>query len=199
MLTEQRRLRLRALTALDREVKQFRIREDLFPLRIPHEPLLIDELLQQALGHQASRVDVDGLRSRTLLELRWPDGEWSVWLMALPSGLKLFCDSNGDESRVLASGGRNAGDESERLFLRLLCESGGAHFGLEMSGGAPTSVRTAVADRQFLIDLFVDLFEGGPAEHDIRAGRPAGEPPLAGRDFTHEVERWLHAVLAGGH
>jgi len=115
---QQRERRNRVLEALDRLVKQFRTREDLYPLRIPHEPVLFADLVADALGDEAGRFDERAVRTRTLLTLRWDDGSsWGLWVAALPSGLKLFCDSAHDETRILASGGRNAGDESDRFFL----------------------------------------------------------------------------------
>jgi hypothetical protein len=72
----------------------------------------------------------------------------------LPSNRKLFCDTGEEESRVLASAGRHAGDETVRLFLERLAESGGQDFGIEMSGGAPSRVRSSGADREFLVDTF---------------------------------------------
>ena len=48
--------------------------------------------------------------------------------------------------------GRNAGDETDRQFLMLLSESAGETFGIEMAGGAPTRVRSSIADRAFLVD-----------------------------------------------
>src|SRR5215213_10526723 len=62
------------------------------------------------------------------------------------------------ETRVLASGGRNEGDDSDRAFLELFAESAGRHFGIEMAGGAPRSVRSPFP-RELLIDAFVNLFE----------------------------------------
>ena len=47
-------------------------------------------------------------------------------MLALPSRTKLYCDSDGHETRLLASGGRNEGDENDRVFLQLLAETAGA-------------------------------------------------------------------------
>jgi hypothetical protein len=199
---QQRERRNRVLEALDRLVKQFRTREDLYPLRIPHDPLLLADLVADALGDEAGRFDERAVRTRMLLTLRWDDGSnWELWVAALPSGLKLFCDSAHDETRILASGGRNAGDESERLFLELLGESRGEHFGIEMAGGAPTVVISPI-DRALLVDLFVNLFEGTDTEGDIRRSHAMGrdeEPAAAaaGRDFQAEVEWWLDQVRRG--
>ena len=121
-------------------------------------------------------------------------------MIALPSGLKMYCDSDDEETRILASGGRNAGDETDRLFLQLLSESAGQHFGIEMSGGAPTRVRSSIADRGFLVDMFVNLFEMTHAEDSVRRALAAREPPThgsdrLGTDFRTDVERWLGHVL----
>jgi hypothetical protein len=193
-----RELRVRVLERLEREVKQFRTRQDLYPLRIPREPLLLASVIDRALGEDARRFDPAGLRSRTLLDMRWPDGStWELWVASLPSGLRVFCDRGDDgESRALASGGRNAGDESDRMFLELLAESEGEHFGIEWAGLAPSRVRTTMDDRPFLVDFFVSLFEGTEAEAGIRAdwGAPADRADT-GRDFRAEVERWLDEAL----
>jgi hypothetical protein len=198
-----RAARVRVLEALEREIKQFRTREELYPLRVPIEPLPFHDLVAQALGGQSDGFDPITLRSRTLLSLEWDDGSaWELWVVVLPSGLKLFCDSGEEEARVLASGGRNLGDETDRLFLELLADSAGSHFGIEMSGGAPSRVRSSISDRAFLTDIFVDLFEGTAIEASIRdqfqTAAPAdGETGAAdGRDFRGEVEDWLERVLA---
>ena len=141
-----------------------------------------------------------GLRSRTLLSLEWEDGSrWDVWVIVLPSKLKLFCDSSDDESRILASGGRNEGDESDRLFLELLAESAGQHFGIEMAGGPPARVRTSLKDRSFVVDLFLGLFEVSGMEAEIRRAlteRGADDTGIGspGRDFREDVEIWLDRV-----
>jgi len=193
----QRDRRNRVLEALDRSVKQFRTREDLYPLRIPHEPLRLADVVGEALGDEASRFDDDSLRARTILSLRWEDDScWEVWVASLPSGLKLFCDSGSDETRILASGGRNAGDESDRFFIELLGHSRGELFGIEMSGGAPSSVRSSVA-RPLLVEFFVNLFEGTEAEEDIRDEHSRDmDVTSEGRDFQTEVEWWLTRALA---
>jgi hypothetical protein len=198
-MTSAREARVRVLEALDREVKQFRTREELYPLRVPGEPLAFDEILEQALGDQGRRFNPGLLRSRTLLYLAWDDGSvWELWVVVLPSGLKLFCDSGEDETRILASGGRNLGDESDRLFLELLSGSGGDLFGIEMSGGAPSRVRSSISDRAFLADIFVELYEGTAVESSIReqfSDTTGGTSTSEGRDFRGEVEAWLARVL----
>lgn len=166
--------------------------------RVPHEPLLLDALIDEALADGGGFLDPDDLRSRTIIRLDWgDDGTWDAWAIALPSGVTLFCDSDGAETRVLASVRRGSQDEADRFFLELLAESRGEHFGIAMAGGAPDHVRTAIADREFLTDLFVELYEGTPAEraiHRLVAGRP---PHRGGRDFRSEVARWLDRVMIG--
>ncbi len=204
-----RHLRLRVLQALEERVKQFRTREPIYPLRIPREPILLDDIILQAIPDDGAGFDETALRSRILLTLRWDEVAWSAWVITLSSGVKVYCDSDVDETRVLASGGKNAGDESDRLFLSLLAESAGAHFGIEMAGGAPTAVRSSI-DRTFLVEFFVNLFEGSEAEASVRAevsvraahggrGLPAPrEQELlsrGGRDFKLEVEQWLTGVM----
>jgi hypothetical protein len=203
-MTSPRERRIRVIEALERTVKQFRIREALFPLRVPPEPLAFDDVIAPIVVHDDGdghhRFDPHTLRSRTVLHLEWEDGSaWDLWVVVLPSGLKLFCDSGEEESRILASGGRNLGDETDRLFLELLSESAGHHFGIEMSGGAPSSVRSSIGDRDFLVDVFVNLFEGTEAEASIRAqhrdrGTAAASELSIGRDFRSEVETWLERV-----
>ena len=201
----QRQLRLRVLEALEDAAKQFRTREELFPIRIPREPIRLDDLVERALGDDHRSFDPSSIRARTLLRLEWDDGSlWEAWVIMLPSQLRLFCDSGAEETRVLASGGRNAGDETDRQFLMLLSESAGETFGIEMAGGAPTRVRSSIEDRAFLVDVFVNLFEVRAMESEIRRDldeRAAGLAPDArletdqkGMDFRIDVERWLELV-----
>jgi hypothetical protein len=197
----QRQQRLRVLEALELEAKQFRTREELFPIRVPREPLRLDDIVDRALGDQGRRFDLSTLRARTLLHLEWDDrSEWDAWVIMLPSQLRLFCDSGQEETRVLGSGGRNAGDETDRQFLSLLSESAGETFGIEMSGGAPSRVRSSIADRGFLVDVFVNLFEVRSMEAAVRADlaelgvERSSLDTAEGRDFRVEIARWLDAV-----
>jgi len=90
----QRQQRLRILEALELEAKQFRTREELFPIRIPREPLRLDDVIERALGDEGRMFDLSTLRARTLLHLEWDDGSaWDAWVIMLPSQLRLFCDS----------------------------------------------------------------------------------------------------------
>ena len=194
-----RQLRLRVLDALESRIKQFQKREELWPLRVPREAVLLDAVIRQALGDDARGFDPQTLRARTLLSLEWEDGSWwKAWVGVLPSGLKIYCDSGEHESRLLASGGRNEGDESDRAFLQLLGESAGRHFGIEMAGGAPRSIRSPFP-REFLLELFVNLFEVTAMEDSVRAqldrtGERGGM--TEGRaDFSAEVAEWLDAAL----
>ena len=197
----ERQLRLRVLEALELEAKQFRTREELFPIRIPREPIRLDEVIERTLGDDSARFDPTSIRARTILHLEWDDGSvWDAWVIMLPSQLRLFCDSGGEETRVLGSGGRNAGDETDRQFLSLLAESAGETFGSEMSGGAPSLVRSSIDDRAFLVDVFVNLFEIRAMEGVIREDlddrgvdrRHAHD--LNGTDFRFDVERWLDVI-----
>jgi hypothetical protein len=188
----QRQARVAVMEALDRRVRQFRRREELWPLRVPSEPIVLDDVIEEALGDSARRFDAGTLRSRTLLELTWDDGvAWTAWMVVLPSKTKLYCDTDPHETRILASGGRNEGDENDRVFLRLLAESGGEHFGIEMSGGAPSRVRSSIDDRAFLTEIFVELFEVTGAQDSVRRllGRDRGE------DFQDDVEDWLRSAI----
>ena len=194
----QRQLRVRVLEALEQRIKQFLRREQLWPLRVPREPIALEDVVAHTLADDRHAFDIASLRARTLLSLEWQDGSrWEAWVAVLPSGFKIYCDSGADESRILASGGRNEGDESDRAFLQLLAETAGGHFGIEMAGGAPWSVRSPM-DRDFLVGLFVDLFEVTGTEDTLRAqlaDSPAGESGGDGHDFRADVERWLAAAL----
>lgn len=191
MTVRQRQLRVLVLEALDRRTRQFRGREALWPLRVPPEPIVLDEVVEEALGGDARRFDPQSLRARTLLELTWEDGaSWSAWAVTLPSKTKLYCDSDSEETRILASGGRNEGEENDRVFLRLLAESGGTHFGIEMAGGAPSRVRSSIDDRAFLVEIFVELFEVIGAEESVRSALKR----LPGEDFRDDVSEWLKFV-----
>jgi hypothetical protein len=122
-----------------------------------------------------------------------------VWVVVLPSGLKLFCDSGDEEPRVLASGGRHANDETERQFLQILAESAGERFGIEMSGGAPSRLRTSIRDREFLLDTFVELFEVTRAEDSVLSQLPASAQDALrsgdGTDFRNAVDQWLDRAM----
>jgi hypothetical protein len=197
-MPETRQQRLRVLEVLEQRAKQFRTREELYPCRIPRAPVSFTDVLEAAIPADAERFDPLNLRSRTLLQLAWDDGStWEVWILMLPSGLKLFCDSGAEEPRILASGGRHASAETDRQFLGLLAESGGEHFGIEMSGDAPTVVRSSIPDRAFLTDFFVELFEVTHNEASVRDHLRDGRRPAQsdGRDFRTDVEAWLERAL----
>ncbi|HEX5473567.1 MAG TPA: hypothetical protein VFX12_02805 [Vicinamibacterales bacterium] len=189
-----RRLRLQVFEALDARARQFRSHDDVWPFRVPHEPLQLQAIVDAALAGEHAHVDPIALRSRRLLRMEWEDGStWEAWAMALPSGVSLYCDSGPDETRVLASAKRSHPAEADRFFLERLAESRGHAFGIEMSGAPPDRIRTPLTDRDFLTDLFVELFEGTPAEGALRgAGTRA---PEGGRDFRDDVRRWLARVL----
>jgi hypothetical protein len=194
----RRLLRARVLEALENRVKQFRSREELLPFRVPHEPLDIRALIEEALLDYPGTIAARDLRSKTVIRFEWDDGSsWDAWVITLPSGIFVYCDSSHDETRVLASVKRGSPDEADRFFLELLAESSVEHFGIEMTGGAPDHVRTAITDREFLTDIFVELFEGTPAERSIHPpSQGFGETGAATTiDFRADVERWLDRVL----
>lgn len=196
----RRLARTRVIEALEARVRQFRSRDAVAPFRVPHEPLLLDALIEEALEFSSGHVDPDDLRTRTVVRLEWREGgTWDVWAIALPSGVTLFCDSDGEETRVLASIKRGSTEEADRFFLELVAESKGHELGIEMSGGAPDRVRTYITDRAFLTDVFVELYEGTRVERSIQGAltraRLHAEPAADGRDFRAEVERWLDLVL----
>ncbi len=193
MTIGQRHLRLRVLEALERWAKQFRSHEDLWPFRVPHEPLRLDDIIHEALADEGGTLDPVALRARSVLRMEFHDGTtWEAWVIALPSGITLYCDTDRDETRILASVKRSNPLEADRFFLELLAESRGHHFGVEMSGAAPDRVRTSIGDREFLVDVFVELLEGADAEQSIRRAHRAGD----GADFRADVEQWLgHALV----
>src|SRR5919112_318982 len=104
MLTSRRHLRLLAIDALERWAKQFRVHENLWPFRVPHEPLRLDDIVREALAGEGGSLDPTDLRSRTVLRMEWRDGTaWEAWVIALPSGIMLYCDGDAEETRILAS------------------------------------------------------------------------------------------------
>lgn len=181
---EIRQSRLRALEALELRVKQFRSRDGIWPFRVPHEPLDLDEILERA-AEGDTPADADTLRSRAVLEFLWDTHRWELWVIALPSGILLYCDSDGQESRVLASVKRGNPGEADGFFLERLAESRGEQFGIEMAGPAPDRIRSSIGDREFLADVFVELFEGTEAAAAIGSGG----------DFREHVVSWLDRVL----
>jgi hypothetical protein len=183
---ENRQAKLKVIEALELRAKQFRGREEIWPFRVPHEPLDLHTIIDRAVEGEGT-VDVDALRSRTVLEFLWEEDRWELWVLALPSGILLYCDSGGDETRVLASAKRGNPGEADGFFLERLAESRGELFGIEMAGPAPDRVRSTIADRGFLADVFVEMFEGTAAQASIVDG------PVA--DFHAAVERWLERVL----
>ena len=174
------------MEALELRAKQFRSREGIWPFRVPHEPLDLDGIVRAALADEGGRLDAEALRARTVLRLSWDAHEWELWVIALPSGILLYCDSDGHERRILASVRRGNPLEADGFFLERLAQSRGHDFGIEMSGPAPDRVRSSIGDRDFLTDVFVELFEDTDAERSLRG--PGG-------DFHGDVVRWLDVVL----
>jgi hypothetical protein len=177
------------LEALDLRAKQFRGRDDIWPFRVPHEPLDLEELIDTALADDEGWVRPDSLRARSVLRLEWDGGDaWELWVIALPSGIHLYCDSDGEETRVLASARRGNAGEADGFFLERLAESRGRHFGIEMEGPAPDRVRSSIGDRDFLADVFVELLEDTTASAPLRSAKSA--------DFRADIVKWLAETLA---
>ena len=166
-----RQARLKALDALEERAKQFRRREAVWPFRVPHEPVLID---------------LSDLNRRSVLRMEWPDASWTLWSLALPSGILVYGDDDGRETRVLASVKRGSASEADGFFLERLSASRGQLFGIEMHGPPPDRVRASIGDREFLADVFVELFEGTDAAQHIGA---------VSADFRMDVVGWLDCVL----
>lgn len=199
MVFASRQQRVRVLEALELRAKQFRAREGTWPFRVPHDPLDLDEILEAAAGDGERPVDPASLRARSLLSFSWEapgepgsDGEgWDLWVIALPSGILMYCDSDGHETRILASAKRGNPGEADGFFLERLAESRGHLFGIEMAGAVPDRVRSSIGDREFLVDVFVEFFEGTVAERVLSA-----ECSVEGaNDFRTTVAIWLDRVL----
>ena len=169
---------------LELRTKQFRSRDGIWPFRVPHEPLNLEAIIERA-AEESAPIAAAALRARTVLQFQWDGHSWELWVIALPSGILLYCDSDGEESRVLASARRGNPGEADGFFLERLAQTRGREFGIEMAGPAPDRVRSSIADREFLADVFVEMFEGTGAGRDIGAGA----------DFRDHVVRWLDDVL----
>jgi len=199
MLLRDRQRRVLVLEALERRAKQFRSREDSWPFRMPHEPLDLDAIIEGALANEPGLAHA-ALRSRGVLRMEWAAGEvWDLWVITLASGLHLYCDSDGHESRVLASAKRGNPSDADGFFLERLAESRGHLFGIEMAGPPPDRVKSSIGDREFLADVFVELFEGTDAEQALGAecSTPGtGESCPQETDFLGLVAIWLTRVLA---
>jgi hypothetical protein len=202
VISSARQQRVRVLEALELRARQFRSREGLWPFRVPHEPLDLDQLIDRTLDGEG-RLDADGLRSRTVLELAWDQHRWELRVITLPSGILLYCDSDGGETRILASARRGNPGEADGFFLERLAQSRGHDFGIEMAGPPPDRVRSSIADRELLADVFVELYEGSDAEHVLRTDLAAASAKAddsravasAKADFHAVVVRWLDEVL----
>lgn len=185
-----RQRRVRVLEALELRAKQFRSREELWPFRVPHEPLDLEEIIEAALADEDGWIQPDSLRTRSVLRLEWDGGDaWELWVITLPSGIHVYCDSDGEETRVLASVKRGNPLEADGFFLERLAESHGHHFGIGMEGPAPDRVRSSIGDRDFLADVFVELLEDTEASRDVK---PRGNGAI---DFRADIVRWLDEVL----
>ena len=184
-----RQRRLRVIEALELRAKQFRSREDIWPFRVPHEPLDLEEIIEAALAGEDGWIQPDSLKSRSILRLEWEGGDaWDLWAIALPSGIHLYCDADGEETRVLASVKRGNPSEADGFFLERLAETRGEGFGIGMEGPAPDRVRSSIGDRDFLADVFVDLLEETESSDAVRSS--ASSP-----DLRADIVHWLDEVL----
>ena len=190
MISSARQQRVRVLETLELRAKQFRSREGIWPFRVPHEPLDLDELIDRALEGEG-HIDADALGSRTVLELAWHEHRWTLRVLTLPSGILLYCDNDDQETRILASAKRGNPGDADGFFLERLAQSRGHDFGIEMAGPPPDRVRSSIGDREFLADVFVDLFEGSDAEQALRHA----VSPHDRTDFHAIVVQWLDGVL----
>ena len=190
------------LEALELRARQFRSRDGTWPFRVPHDPLDLLEIIESAALDGERPIEAASLRARTVLSFSWQSGSdpasdgdsWELWVAALPSGVLLYCDSGGDETRILASAKRGNPGEADGFFLERLAESRGHLFGIEMAGAVPDRVRSSIGDREFLADVFVELFEGTEAEPVISA--ECDVPGTHGAsDFRTAVVIWLDRVL----
>src|SRR2546423_1464399 len=122
----RRQLKARVLEALEERAKQFRAYENIWPFRVPHEPLALDHIVDEALADEGGTLDPDALRSRLVLRMQWSDGHaWEAWVVTLPSGIMLYCDDDASEARVLASVKRGNPLDADGFFLELLAETRG--------------------------------------------------------------------------
>lgn len=200
-----RQARRRVLESIEARARRFSSDDELWPIRVPREPLPIEDLVRETVPDTPWLVDPASLRTRTLLWCEWDDGStWELWVMRLASGLKVFCDTGGGEARILASGGRHSSDDTDRQFMEALGASAGERFGIELAGGAPVRVRSPLAGPggagDLLVDFFVHLFEVTGTEETVlaqldRAGRRP-PPGVYGRDFRDAVVSWLGLVAS---
>jgi hypothetical protein len=190
VLSVARQRRVKVLEALELRVRQFRSREELWPFRVPREPLDLEDVIEAALAEDEGWLQPDSLRSRGILRFEWDGGDaWELWAITLPSGIHLYCDGDGEETRVLASVKRGNAAEADGFFLERLAQTRGEGFGIGMEGPAPDRVRSALGDRDFLADVFVDLLEETDASDAVRRGRTTSP------DFRADIVRWLGEVL----
>ena len=94
---------------------------------------------------------------------------------------------------ILHGSDRFTRDEQVRgLKRRMLAESAGEVFGIEISGGPPSRVRSSLDTSDRLLEFFVHLFEVAHMEDDVRA---AGGHDSDATDFREDVERWLNKAV----
>ena len=199
-----RLLRARVLEAPEGARKQFKSYEGIWPFRIPHEPLALADIVDEALGDGTRRSRLtsrghgqarDLLRSRTVWKCDGRRHVWTAWAIALP-GIIVYCDDDGDEARVLASVKRGNPFEADGFFLELLAETRGQAFGMEMSGGAPESranVRSPIAISSWTCSSSCSKIPRRQAP--FWRDRRADARDDAAKDFRADVEHWLTRTL----
>ena len=191
----QRLLTARVLEALEGRVKQFRRREELWPIRMPPEPSLSMHVIQEALGEDSRRFDPGRCEAGRFCGWNGTtEARWDAWVIALPSKTKLLLRFGRRGDRLLASGDVTKGTRTIASFFELLAETGGQAFGIETSGDAPTRVRSSITDRAFLVEFFVDLFEV-TGDGGISPDSHPRHVTSFDHDFQPEVEVWLATVL----
>ena len=129
--------------------------------------------------------------------MRWDEEQaWEAWAVNLASGVIVYCDDDGEETRVLASAKRGNPLEADGFFLELLAETRGQAFGMEMAGDPPArapNVRSPIGSSSSTCSWsFLKAARGSiAAEGNPADGRAMRAPRLPGR-----LSDWLTRTLA---
>ena len=196
-----RQLRVRVLEALEGRVKQFLRREELWPLRVPREPLLVRR--RPPAGDRRRGAPVRCRVAEVAHRCCRSNGQTAAagrrGSACLPSGLKIYCDTG--ERREPACWRRAGATKGTRAT--------GRFSSCSPSRRAVTSASRWPAARRDRCDhrwtasswsiASSNLFEVTGSEDSLRAQLPeppdADAAPPGGRDFRADVERWLDAAL----